>query len=54
MLPAFSQLKKDDRMDKTLTATTGVATLKSADFDVGIGNWTMFYLGLTPIKLFNF
>jgi len=54
MFPAFPQLKKDDRMEKILTDTTGVATLKSEDVDVGTGNWTMFYLGLTPIKLFNF
>jgi len=54
MFPAFSQLKKDDRMEKILTDTTGVGTLKSADVDVGIGDWTMLYLSLTTVKLFNF
>jgi len=54
MFPAISQLKKDDRMEKILTDMTGLATLKSADVDVGIGNWTMLYLGLTTVKLFNF
>ena len=42
LFPAFSQLKKEDRVEKILTDTTGVATLKSAVVDVGIGNWTMF------------
>jgi len=48
------EIVKDDRMEKILTDKTGLATLKSADVDVGKGNWTMFYLSLTPIKLFSF
>jgi len=46
------ELVKDDRMEKILTDTTGLASLKSADVGVEIGNWTVFYLGLTPVKLF--
>jgi len=41
------KLVKDPSMEKILTDKTGVATLKEADFEVKIGNWTMFYLGRT-------